>query len=270
MSYGLETFPEPILMRILLNLSIHEAIQFGQTSRRMKEFCRLWDVWTIKARFDFGIGSDTFHDTTFKNPVERYWQIGNTMQAQLKEHQMMSQSISSTPVQPTLSQPKSLTQELEELFPVLTRYNKLWSTLSPESVDPSYRLYVAAQQGDLDDVMAWNLQGAWETVPAVTVAAQAGHFEIVRYIVEHIGTWETREPFIAAARHGHLDIVKYVMAHGGWCIEEALREAAAQGHLNVVTHLTNHGAIFINEAIKVAEEAGHWDVTNYLRSVLSK
>jgi hypothetical protein len=265
MSYGLETVPESILMRIMLNLSIHDVIQLIQTSHRMKEFCQRWDVWTIKARYDLGIGSDVFHDTSFKNPVERYWQIGNTMQAQLKKNRMI-QSIPSTPLPLTVSRPKSLAQEFEELFPVLTRYNKLWSTLPPESMDPSYRLYVAAQQGDLDAVIAWHLQGAGETVPAVTVAAQAGHFEIVRYIVEHIGTWETREPLIAAARHGHLEIVQYVMDHGGWCIDEALREAAAYGHRNVVQYLLDHGAIFISSAIQAAEANQQWQMVEYLRT----
>ena len=78
-------------------------------------------------------------------------------------------------------------------------------------------------------------------------AAELGHLEIVKYLVE-MGTQVNacnNYAIIFAAKNGHLDIVKYLYNNGAdVCAQHnrAIRYATTEGHLSIVKFLINCGA----------------------------
>jgi ankyrin repeat protein len=75
----------------------------------------------------------------------------------------------------------------------------------------------------------------------------------------------------SAAHNGHFEIVKYLVEHGANIHADndyALRYAARNGHLEVVTCLVENGADIRAEgdyALRWAARNGHFDIVNYLR-----
>jgi len=118
----------------------------------------------------------------------------------------------------------------------------------------------------------YNNHGLW-------MAAYNGHFEIVRYLIEHC-EFDGKDPMVLlyAARQGHMEIVRYLIEQCGAdaCADRgvAFRYAAGEGHLNVVQYIVEKISdsntrnalihVFDDEALNCAHAAGHTNVVEYL------
>jgi hypothetical protein len=71
------TFPEKVLVKILLNLSFIDAVHLCQTCSRLSKFLSDWQIWIWKAQHDFAINKTEFMNTTLQSPIYRYWQFIN-------------------------------------------------------------------------------------------------------------------------------------------------------------------------------------------------
>ena len=107
----------------------------------------------------------------------------------------------------------------------------------------------------------------------LSVAAENGHLNIVKYLVEQGIDFQEEDALVYAVRNGHLDIVKYLVEKGSDIHinnEEPLREASKRGYLNIVKYLVERGAdIHVNddEPLRKARQNGHVDVVQYLESL---
>jgi len=127
-------------------------------------------------------------------------------------------------------------------------------------------LLAAAYEGDLQAVRKLIEQGAdvnqsvgeqidmGET--AIYYAAEGGHIEMVRYLLEHgahhtvfvefIGKPIELSALLGAVNGGHLDIVDYLLANGYYSgtlveqYEKIILRAAARGHCNMVEYALEH------------------------------
>lgn len=125
---------------------------------------------------------------------------------------------------------------------------------------PDGQLWQAAYDGDLEGVKSAVTQGASINAKgkggfsALLAASRNGHFEVVKYLVEHGAEVDGRDNFrdktalLAAAFDGHYDIVKYLHEHGasinvqavnGWT---PLHDAAYIGNFEIVKYLVDEGA----------------------------
>lgn len=79
----------------------------------------------------------------------------------------------------------------------------------------------------------------WEDVTGtMDVAAERGHFDVVRYLHEHLPDSGSKSTMGVAAAYGHLDIVRFLHENRfEGCRENALTGAAQNGHLAVVRFL---------------------------------
>jgi ankyrin repeat protein len=89
---------------------------------------------------------------------------------------------------------------------------------------------------------------------ALVAASRNGHFEVVKYLVEHGANIEQasnnrdKTALLAAAFKGHLDIVGYLIEKGANVNAQSingftpLTDAAINGDIRVVTFLVEHGA----------------------------
>lgn len=92
------------------------------------------------------------------------------------------------------------------------------------------KLYLAAEDGDLENVKCYILQGAdidaadTDGNTPLVYAAKKGHIEIVRYLVNHSADVETYggKALIYAAEYGHLGTVKYLVEYGAEKKEERI------------------------------------------------
>jgi ankyrin repeat protein len=125
---------------------------------------------------------------------------------------------------------------------------------------PDGQLWQAAYDGDLEGVKAAVAQGAGVNAKgkggfsALLAASRNGHFEVVKFLVEHGAEVDERHnsrektSLLAAAFDGHYDIVKYLHEHGasinvqavnGWT---PLHDAAYIGNFEIVKYLVDEGA----------------------------
>jgi ankyrin repeat protein len=125
---------------------------------------------------------------------------------------------------------------------------------------PDRELWQAAFDGDLGAVQAAVAQGASvnakgrQGFSALLAASRNGHFEVVKYLVEHGAEVDERQnarektPLLAAAFDGHYDIARYLIEHGaninvqavnGWT---PLHDAAYIGNFEIVKLLVDRGA----------------------------
>ena len=128
---------------------------------------------------------------------------------------------------------------------------------------------------------------AFDNNYAIRWSAQAGHLDVVKYLMEEVdskyginpadcGNWAIR----CSATNGHMDVVKYLMEEVDSKYEidpaaednYAIRWSASNGHLDVVKHLleevdSKYGidpAASNNFAIRWSAQEGHLDVVKYL------
>jgi ankyrin repeat protein len=112
-------------------------------------------------------------------------------------------------------------------------------------------------------------------------AAENGHLEILRYLVEESGqvidlTADDSYPLRWSAETGHLPVIRYLIEDSGQSVDAtlndnfALRWAACNGHLSVVRYLIEDSGQPVdvtakdNWALRWAAEHGHLPVVRYL------
>ncbi len=104
---------------------------------------------------------------------------------------------------------------------------------------------------------------------ALRWAAEANHYEIVKYLVEN-GANDISLAFLNASMEGNIDIVKYLVEKGAnihFQNDQALILASIRGRLRVVKYLIEKGAdIHINsdQPLRDASEYGHLGIVEYL------
>ena len=132
-------------------------------------------------------------------------------------------------------------------------------------------LYLAADNGHLD-VVKYLVELGADNEYALKLVARDGHLDIVKYLVEQGADIHARDEdaLRSAAMNGHLDVVKYLVELGANIHarnEEALVVAAGNGHLDVVEYLVELGAnlhIIGEYPLRLAAGNGHLDVVKYL------
>ena len=144
-----------------------------------------------------------------------------------------------------------------------------------DNEDMDYLLTEAAYEGELSLVKHAVNNGAVFYNPAVHNAAEKGHFEIMKYLVEKDNTSGRQLDMLlrSASRGGNLDIVKYLVDKGAnihFYDNAAIRYASRDGHLDVVKYLVEHGAdphADSDFALKSASRNGHLKIVKYLISL---
>jgi Ankyrin repeats (3 copies) len=70
---------------------------------------------------------------------------------------------------------------------------------------------------------------------------------------------------IWAAEGGHMEIVKLMIEKGGTSFEIAMQYAAEGGYMEIVKLMIEKGATDFDTAMKYAAEGGHMEIYNYLK-----
>ena len=106
-------------------------------------------------------------------------------------------------------------------------------------------------------------------VSGLKLAAEQGHLEIVKWLVEY-GVGPLDDALIAAADKGHIEIVKYLLEKGANIhakSDEAVGDASRNGNLEMVKLLVDSGAdihAYQDYALRMAAAKGHLPVVKYL------
>ena len=148
--------------------------------------------------------------------------------------------------------------------------------------ETSWEIDSAAGRGDLDGIKRLVEQDismdVWCINRALVPAAEGGHLDVVKYLVENCGQLDKwgRTALHVATSAGHADVVKYLVEKGAEVNavdtlgQTALGEAALAGHADIVKYLVKNGAEvnavdrFFPAALGGAAWAGHADIVKYL------
>lgn len=138
-------------------------------------------------------------------------------------------------------------------------------------ISPNKRAAVNAARGGHLHVLEWVLMLSPRLISlkSMAAAAQAGHFDILRWGLPHCQVNEhiTTDVCNAAARGGHLDILQWLASQRHACDEVTFAIAAQNGHLPVVQWLHANGVPFDRRAATLAAEQKHEEITEWILGV---
>ena len=143
-------------------------------------------------------------------------------------------------------------------------------------------LPLAAARGDLS-MIQWMKTHRYDesiaSIPAsLVVAAEHGHFEVVRYLMESYDTSTTAvycpsSALQEATVNGHLDIAEYLSSRGVRSKFLGAGDVAARnGHLYAVQylHAMDLPNVFTSAALPDAAGAGHLEIVRFLHEIARK
>ena len=148
-------------------------------------------------------------------------------------------------------------------------FRKQYEILGHGTID--HVLMQAARQGEFPLVKFAVENGANMFYSAVGYAAEKGHYDIVKYLIEVGKITEFNNLLIWAIRGGNLNIVKLLFDKGAVVDEnnDATLQAILSGHLDILKYLVEHGAnprAQNDYTLIAAARIGNLDMTKYLLS----
>ena len=135
----------------------------------------------------------------------------------------------------------------------------------------NYVLMEAARQGEFPLVKFAVENGSNFFTSAAGHAAEKGHYDIVKYLIEAGKITELKYLLSRAIRGGNVDVVKLLFDKGAVVDQnnDATIGAILSGHLDILKYLVEHGANprAQNDYILIAAaRIGNLDIINYLLS----
>jgi ankyrin repeat protein len=126
----------------------------------------------------------------------------------------------------------------------------------------------AAATGNRHEVIAAISRGATAFSPALSDAAEAGHTDVIKYILwfggDNIPEDDLNEALFSAASRGHLESVQELVAADATDLDSALAGAALRGHRNIMEYLIDEGATNLNNALVNAALGGQRSIIEFL------
>ena len=131
--------------------------------------------------------------------------------------------------------------------------------------------YRACSLGDLD-LIKWISSSSslycyqWEE-DAITLAAQSGHLEVIKWLREKNGCKWNSDAVIEAAQNGYLEIVKWLLTNGCPWSPSVFHQACTAGQLAVAKWLSDNKYKAHWDCNPIANTAlcGHLEVVKWLR-----
>ena len=131
----------------------------------------------------------------------------------------------------------------------------------------------AMEKGDLYKLKYFEEKGIGLDLH-IDIAAEKGHFDIVKYILSKYNDEETwSECVIHASQGGHLEIVRYCADNndiGNDAMIAAGMSAIARGHLEILEFIVSKGHIHWRAYLGTAKNNGHQEIIDYCEKQFNK
>jgi Ankyrin repeats (3 copies)/Ankyrin repeat len=127
----------------------------------------------------------------------------------------------------------------------------------------------AAQGGHMEIVKLMIEKGATGFDWAMADATKGGNMEIVKFMIEK-GATNFARAMCYAAEGGEMEIVKLMIEKGATNFNTGMKTAARGGHMDIVKFMIEKGATDFNRAMINARKKRNMDIVNYLKQFIKK
>jgi Ankyrin repeats (3 copies)/Ankyrin repeats (many copies) len=128
----------------------------------------------------------------------------------------------------------------------------------------NWAMNYAAEGGHMEIVKFMIEKGATCFNTAMAYAAKGGNMEIVKLMIEkEVIDFDLGMSY--AAKGGNMEIVKFMIEKGATCFNTAMAYAASGGRMEIVKLMIAKGATDFDWAMTHAAKGGHMEIVKYLK-----